>query len=172
MSNLPQDTEESLFNPGLSFFSSDSNGEPSLRDQRSEIRALKSEMTQQGQLLASLSAAQLSQLVDIFSATPSTVPPTPVPSPPSRAGRLSQVFSPTHGTTAIQPGQSITVMSTKLAESAPAPLMNFNLAMTSFYIATRAYSMWIGLLRLGQTRFPLPCALGFMVTSMIDIEYY
>ena len=152
MSNLPQDTEESLFNPGLSSFSSDSNGEPSLRDQRSEIRALKSEMTQQGQLLASLSA-QLSQLVDIFSATPSAVPPTPVQSPPSR--RLSQVFSPTHGTTAIQPGQSITVMSTKLAESAPV-LMNFNLYDVILY--TRAYVDWVT--RAGPNTVPPPLCTG------------
>ena len=89
MSNLPQDNEESLFNPGLSSFSSDSSCEPSLRDHRSEIRAIKFAMAEQGQtmaqhgqLLTSLSA-QLSQLVDIFSATPSAVPPTPAQSPPS-----------------------------------------------------------------------------------------
>ena len=69
MSNLPQDTEEFLFNPGLSSISSDAEPSITSREQRSEIRALKSEMAQQSQLLTSLST-QLSKLVDIFAATP------------------------------------------------------------------------------------------------------
>ena len=79
----------------------------------------------------------MSKLVDLFSATPAGEPPTPVHSSPPR--RISQVFSPTHGTTAIPPGQSITVMSTKLAESAPI-LSTFNLYDVMLY--TRAYVDW------------------------------
>ena len=54
-------------------------------------------------------------------------------SPPPR--RISQVFSPIHGNTALPPGQSITVMSTKLAESSI--LSTFNLYDVILY--TRAY---------------------------------
>ena len=76
MSNLPQDTEECLFNPGLSSFSSP-DAEPSItfRERRSEIRAIKSAMAEQGQTMAQHSqiltslSTQLSQLVDLFSAT-------------------------------------------------------------------------------------------------------
>ena len=89
-------------------------------------------MAQHSQILFSLSA-QISQLVDLFSATPAE-PQTPVPSPPPR--KMSQVFSPTHGNTALPSGQSITLMSTKLAESAPI-LSTFNLYDVILY--TRAY---------------------------------
>ena len=147
MSNLPQDTEEFLFNPGLSSFSSDAEPSITSREQRSEIRALKSEMAQQSQLLTSLST-QLSKLVDIFAATPPAgEPQTPVHSPPER--RISQVFSPSHGTAAILPGQSITVMSTKLAESAPI-LSTFTLYDVILY--TRAYIDWT--IRAGPNTVP------------------
>ena len=147
MSNLPQDTEEFLFNPGLSSFSSDAEPSITSREQRSEIRALKSEMAQQSQLLTSLST-QLSKLVDIFAATPPAgEPQTPVHSPPER--RISQVFSPSHGTAAILPGQSITVMSTKLAESAPI-LSTFTLYDVILY--TRAYIDWT--IRAGPNTIP------------------
>ena len=147
MSNLPQDTEEFLFNPGLSSFSSDAEPSITSREQRSEIRALKSEMAQQSQLLTSLST-QLSKLVDIFAATPPAgEPQTPVHSPPER--RISQVFSPSHGTAAILPGQSITVMSTKLAESAPI-LSSFTLYDVILY--TRAYIDWT--IRAGPNTIP------------------
>ena len=138
MSTHNQDTEEFLFNPGLSSFSSDSEPAITSREQRSEIRAIKSEMAQHSQLLSSLST-QLSKLVDLFAATPTAgePPQTPVNSPPER--RISQVFSPSHGNTAIQPGQSITVMSTKLAESAPI-LSTFTLYDVILY--TRAYIDW------------------------------
>ena len=154
MSNLPQDTEEFLFNPSLlSSFSSD-HAVPSLtlREQRSEIWAIKSEIAQHSQILSSLST-QISQLVDLFSATPAGEPPTPVHSPPPR--RISQVFSPTHGNTALPPGQSITVMSTKLAESAPI-LSTFNLYDVILY--TRAYVDWTT--RAGPHPVPPPFCTG------------
>ena len=171
MSNLPQDTEEFLFNPGLSSFSSDA--EPSItssREQRSEIRALKSEMAQQSQLLTSLST-QLSKLVDIFAATPPAgEPQTPVHSHPER--RISQVFSPSHGTAAVLPGQSITLMSTKLAESAPV-LSNFTLYDVILY--TRAYMDWVT--RAGPNTVPPPLCTGIhgdvleTVCTELQIQY-
>ena len=144
MSTTNQDTEEAefLFNPGLSTFSSES------REQRSEIRAIKSEMAQHSQLLSSLST-QLSQLVNLFSSNPTSGPQTPATSSPPESRRLSQVFSPSHGTTSIQPGQSITVMSTKLAESAPI-LSTFTLYDVILY--TRAYTDWT--IRAGPNTLP------------------
>ncbi len=154
MSNLPQDTEKFLFNPGLSSFSSESEPAITSREQRSEIRAIKSEIAQHGQILSSLST-QLSKLVDLFAATPTAgEPQTPVTSPPETR-RTSQVFSPSHGNTAIQPGQSITVMSTKLAESAPI-LSNFTLYDVILY--TRAYIDWT--IRAGPTTIPPPFCTG------------
>ena len=108
-------------------------------------------MAQHSRILSSLST-QLSQLVDLFSATPAE-PPTPVYSPPPR--RTSQVFSPTHGKTALPPGQSITVMSTKLAESAPI-LSTFNLYDVILY--TRAYVDWTT--RAGPNTVPPPFCTG------------
>ena len=142
MSTHTQDTEEFLFNPGLSSFTSESEPAITSREQRSEIRAIKSEMAQHSQLLSSLST-QLSKLVDLFAATPTAgePPQTPVNSPPER--RISQVFSPSHGNTAIQPGQSITVMSTKLAESAPI-LSTFTLYDVILYTRVEEYRyIWI-----------------------------
>jgi len=154
MSNLPQDTEEFLFNPGLSSFSSDAEPSITIREQRSKIRAIKSAMAEQGQTMAQHSqilsslSTQLSQLVDLFSATtPAGEPQTPVHSSPQR--RISQVFSPSHGTAAIPPGQSITVMSTKLAESAPI-LSTFTLYDVFLY--TRAYIDWT--IRAGPNTVP------------------
>ena len=91
MSNLPQDTEEFLFNPDLSSFSSDAEPSITFREQRSKIQAIKSAMAEQGQMMAHHSqiltslSTQLSHLVDLFSATPPAgEPQTPVHSPLKR----------------------------------------------------------------------------------------
>ena len=90
MSNLPQDTattEEAVPLQSRPFFPlifllllmlKQPSITPSLREQRSGIRALKSEMAQHSQILTSLST-QLSKLVDLFGAAtpPAGEPQTP-----------------------------------------------------------------------------------------------
>ena len=97
----------------------------------------------------------MSQLVNLLSATPEL--PSPLTSPPPR--RISQVFSPTHGDTVLPSGlggtQSITLMSTKLAESAPS-LTTFSLYEVILY--TRAYVDWTT--RAGPNTVPPPYCTG------------
>jgi len=127
MSHIPQDSEEILINLYLSAFHDETEYSSTLRYQRAEVRLLKFSMAQQGftliqhgQILTTLST-QIAQIVNLLSTAQPATHAADSSSPAPRS--LSQVFSPNHGHAVLpSPSESpatITVMSTKLSESAP-----------------------------------------------------